>query len=142
MSQIQTALTGLPRRRVLTGVLALAGSAPHALAAPGAPDDAELLQVVTAGLATNAALCHLCNVWRHEVEMPGHVEAQESVLEDALLNAQDNAGRLHAKTLAGLQAKARLAFTTMAFNRDGKVSPGNPGFLTWSLCCDLLGIAE
>ncbi|MFT8863177.1 MAG: hypothetical protein ABF916_09345 [Acetobacter fabarum] len=97
MSKPHPTQTGLSRRTALAGVLALAGSATPALAAYATPDDAELLQVVQAGL--------------------------------------------EAHTLAGLQAKARLALAAMPLNRNGTVSPGAPEYLAWSLCRDLLGVA-
>jgi hypothetical protein len=65
----------------------------------------------------------------------------ENALVDALSDKWDEAGNLQAHTLAGLQAKARLALTAMPLNRNGTVSPGAPDYLAWSLCRDLLGMA-
>lgn len=142
MSKPHPTQTGLSRRTALAGVLALAGSAAPALAAPVEPDDAELLRVVQAGLEADAAFCQLSEAWSHTVDIPPHVEAQERALADALSDKWDEAGSLQAHTLAGLQAKARLALTAMPLNRNGTVNPGAPDYLAWSLCRDLLGVAE
>ncbi|MBO1328929.1 hypothetical protein OQ496_11510 [Acetobacter suratthaniensis] len=141
MSKQAPTQTGLSRRTALAGVLALAGSAAPALAAPVEPDDAELLRVVQAGLEADAAFCQLSEAWADEIDTPPHVEAQEHALVDALSDKWDEAGSLQAHTLVGLQAKARLALTAMPLNRNRTVSPGAPDYLMWSLCRDLLGVA-
>lgn len=141
MSKPYPTQTGLSRRTALAGVLALAGSAAPALAAPTVPDDAELLRVVQAGLEADAAFCQLCDTWGDVIDIPDHITAQELELADALSDKWDEAGSLHARTLAGWQAKARLALTAMALNSDGTLSPGNSEYLMWSLCRDLLGAA-
>lgn len=142
MSKPHPTQTGLSRRTALAGVLALAGSAAPALAAPVVPDDTELLRVVQAGLEADTAFCQLSEAWSHAVDIPLHVEAQERELVDVLDGKRDDAGNLQAHTLAGLQAKARLALTAMPLNRNGTISPGAPDYLAWSLCRDLLRVAE
>lgn len=138
----QPANTAVSRRTALAGVLALAGSAIPALAASAGPDDAELLRVVQSGLEADTAICQLSEAWGDTVYMPPHVEAQECALLDVLSGSWDDAGSLQAHTLAGLQAKARLALTAMPLNRNGTVSPGSSNYLAWSLCRDLLGITQ
>ncbi|MFS8370703.1 hypothetical protein [Acetobacter indonesiensis] len=140
MSQTTPHSPGLSRRTAVTGILTLAASASPALAISAASHDAALLQVVAAGLAAEAAHARLCAKWGSELNPPESVERQERILVDALSDSWDKAGVLHASTLAGLQAKARLALTSMCVNSAGIISPGNPEFIMWSLCRDLIEI--
>ena len=132
--------TGFPRRAALAGLLAVAANTSPPIAAHAATGDEELLQIVANGLAIDAAFRHLSTTWAGEIEMPAHIEQQESALADELAATWEQSGHHNARTLAGLQAKARLALTAMPLNRNGTISQGSTDFLVWSLCRDLLGV--